>query len=246
MDSLTTTGDGEAKTMTSDSGEQKRQVPFRGLCSQWWLWKPTFYSTFRWQTSRTGGFGLTGRQVQRAGRMAQIALCHWQCGGDGRWPVSGLWVLGVRKCWWRSLWTCQWALLTEKGLTSEWKVPNCARSTKMQSEDSGQRAQYKPMLSPRCWGILQFPVPRAGSANSLWGPAHPEASQDVLSIRHQPASPTVGVAAGLTPRLGSRLLALSSDSPGLFSALRASEGLYLASPLGNLPRIRVLWPDSYG
>lgn len=32
MDSLTTTGDGEAKTMTSDSGEQKRKVPFTRLC----------------------------------------------------------------------------------------------------------------------------------------------------------------------------------------------------------------------
>lgn len=73
MDSLTTTGDGEAKTMTSDSGEQQRQVPFTGSASRscvWFLWMPG-QKVMRLELVLEG-WQRVGRGVNK---VAQIALC---------------------------------------------------------------------------------------------------------------------------------------------------------------------------
>lgn len=96
MDSLTTTGDGEAKTMTSDSGEQQRQVPFTGSASRscvWFLWMPG-QQVMRLELVLEG-WQRAGRGVNEG---AQIALCHWQFRDDRGWSGSGLWMSAVQEC----------------------------------------------------------------------------------------------------------------------------------------------------
>ena len=96
MDSLTTTGDGEAKTMTSDSGEQQRHVPFMGSAScscVWSLWMPG-QQVMRLELVLEGW-----QRVERGvNKVAQIALCHWQFRNDRGWSSSGLWMSGVQEC----------------------------------------------------------------------------------------------------------------------------------------------------
>lgn len=75
MDSLTTTGDGEAKTMTSDSGEQQRQVPFTRLCYQWWLWKLRL-STVPVDASPAGPKPADLALQDARGWRTPLVLCH--------------------------------------------------------------------------------------------------------------------------------------------------------------------------
>lgn len=79
--------------MTSDSGEQQRQVPFTGSASRscvWFLWMPG-QQVMRLELVLEG-WQRAGRGVNKG---AQIALCHLQFRDDRGWSGSGLWMSAV-------------------------------------------------------------------------------------------------------------------------------------------------------